>query len=83
MSAPILLPSDEDANYRVTTDASDYAIGATLEMLDHQGKVKGVVEYMSSRLHGSQLNWDIREKRRVRCNSFLRDMGTLLERQTL
>lgn len=61
-TAPVLLPFDETAELVVTTDASDFAIGATLEMLTETGSVKGVVAYMSSKLSGSQLNWDVREK---------------------
>lgn len=61
-TAPILLPFDQDSDIVVTTDASDYAVGATLELLESNGKVKGVVAYISAKLSGSQLNWPVREK---------------------
>lgn len=61
-SAPVLLPFDESKGIVVTTDASDYAVGATLELVNDQGNVEGVVAYMSAKLHGAQLNWPVREK---------------------
>ena len=61
-TAPVLLPFDETKDVLVTTDASNYAVGATLELLDDSGKVLGVVAYSSHKLSGSQLNWDVREK---------------------
>lgn len=61
-SAPVLLPFQEDKTVRVTTDASDFAVGAVLELLDDNKKVLGVVAYMSAKLSGAQLNWPVRKK---------------------
>ena len=48
-----MLPFDETRDVLVTTDASNYAVGATLELLDDSGKVLGVVAYSSHKLNGS------------------------------
>lgn len=62
VSAPVLLPFDETKEVLVTTDASDFAIGATLELLGDDGKVLGVVAYLSAKLSGAELKWPVREK---------------------
>lgn len=47
----------------LTTDASDYAVEATLEMYDKNSKaVIGVVAYLRRALHGHGVNGSIREK---------------------
>ena len=63
LTAPILKPFDPSKSLILTTDASDYAVGATLEMCDPNSKaVIGVVAYLSKALHGHEVNWSIREK---------------------
>ena len=63
VNAPILKPFDPSKSLILTTDASDYAVGATLEMFDKDSKaVIGVVAYLSRTLHGHEVNWSIREK---------------------
>ncbi|CCD25382.1 uncharacterized protein NDAI_0F00630 [Naumovozyma dairenensis CBS 421] len=61
LEAPVLKPFDNNLDVVVTTDASDTAIGGTLELYK-DGKFYGVVAYMSKALHGHELNWPIREK---------------------
>ena len=61
-SAPVLLPFDESKDVLVTTDASDFAVGAVLEHIDSAGRSLGVVAYSSRKLHNSQLRWPTGEK---------------------
>ena len=61
-SAPVLLPFDESKDVLVTTDASDFAVGAVLEHIDSAGRTLGVVAYSSRKLHNSQLRWPTGEK---------------------
>lgn len=61
-SPPVLIPFDNTKEVRVTTDASNIAIGATLELLDDQRKVIGVVAYLSKVLQKNERNWPTRDK---------------------
>lgn len=64
ISAPVLqAPIFEDGySFRLITDASDTCLGYVLEQLDPDGKLIGVVQYGSSKLHGAELNYPVREK---------------------
>lgn len=46
----------------VSTDASDYAVGGTLEQYDTKGKPLGVVAFTSKTLTPPQLKYPVREK---------------------
>lgn len=61
-TAPVLIPFDESKDILVTTDASDFAIGAVLEHVDAKGRSLGVVAYSSRKLQKSQLKWPTGEK---------------------
>lgn len=61
-SAPVLRPFSNDFTVRVTTDASNFAIGAVLELIDDNGRSVGVVGYLSRILVHYQLNWPVRDK---------------------
>ena len=63
-SAPVLTIPNPGARprYRLTTDASETAIGAVLEVVSPTGEVQGVVAFDSSKLHADELNYPIREK---------------------
>lgn len=61
LEAPVLKPFNNTLEVIVTTDASDTAVGGTLELMK-DGKLFGVVAYISKALHGHELNWSIREK---------------------
>ncbi|EDO18644.1 Tkp3 protein [Vanderwaltozyma polyspora DSM 70294] len=54
---PILVPFQPNGNYRLTTDASKYGIGAVLEEVTPTGNVLGVVGYYSQSLKGAQQNY--------------------------
>lgn len=56
-TAPVLIPFDKLKDILVTTDASDFAIGAVLEHVDAKGHSLGVVAYSSRKLQKSQLKW--------------------------
>ena len=62
MKGPILCPFSDKYKVRVTTDASKFAVGAVLELIDGENKTKGVVAYLSKVLVHYQLNWPIRDK---------------------
>lgn len=59
---PVIIPFDGSKTVRVTTDASYFAIGATLELIGDHGKTVGVVAYFSKTLVHEQLNWATRTK---------------------
>lgn len=59
---PVIIPFDGSKTVRVTTDASYFAIGATLELLSEDGKVSGVVAFYSKTLVNEQLKWATRTK---------------------
>lgn len=60
-SSPVIIPYGGTKDIIVTTDASHDAVGAILE-LHQNGKLVGVVAYLSHLLHSHELNWPIREK---------------------
>lgn len=63
ISAPILIAFDPKSPYQLTmtVDASDNCIGATLEYKDGR-KPKGVIAYLSHKLHSYETRWHIRDK---------------------
>jgi hypothetical protein len=42
MTSPVLLRPEQDKPFVVVTDASDYAVGASLEQLDSNGQCRPV-----------------------------------------
>lgn len=62
MKQPVLCSFSERYKVRVTTDASNIAVGAVLELIDDNGKSVGVVAYLSKVLIHHQLNWPVRDK---------------------
>mmetsp|Transcript_5973 Transcript_5973/g.7268 ORF Transcript_5973/g.7268 Transcript_5973/m.7268 type:complete len:1243 (-) Transcript_5973:294-4022(-) len=61
-TSPILVLPNFNKEFRLTTDASDTAIGATLEQVDENNKLVGVIGYFSKKLIGAQLNYFVMEK---------------------
>jgi putative transposase len=61
-TSPILVLPDFNKEFRLTTDASDTAIGATLEQVDENNKIIGVIGYFSKKLIGAQINYFVMEK---------------------
>ncbi|KAM9910194.1 hypothetical protein OXX69_004715, partial [Metschnikowia pulcherrima] len=63
LSAPLLLPPDWDHldDYVLSTDASDFAIGAVLERW-HENKLRGVVSYYAKTLTKSEQNYNVFDK---------------------
>lgn len=62
VSDKVLRPFDGTKKIRVTTDASNEAIGAVMELVDEHGKVIGPTGYYSLALVGYQTRWPIRDK---------------------
>ena len=60
-TAPILLLPDPNKQFTVTTDASDFAIGAILSQ--DQGKGQQPVAYESRKLTSAEQNYPIHEKK--------------------
>ena len=56
-NSPVLVPFNNKANYRLTTDASKDGIGAVLEEVDNKNKLVGVVGYFSKSLESAQKNY--------------------------
>lgn len=79
---PILKPFDGAKSIILISDASDSVIGATLELYD-DGKLYGVVAYLSRALHCHELNWPIREKGILRRYSFIAEMAPLSSKEPL
>ncbi|KAI5965705.1 uncharacterized protein KGF55_001067 [Candida pseudojiufengensis] len=62
-SSLVLKPPEINGTYMITTDASDYALGAVIEILDKKtSKIKGTVAFYSKALDKHQRNYSIREK---------------------
>ena len=59
-SAPVLLLPDPDKPFTLTTDASDFAIGAVLSQ--DQGKGEQPVAYKSRKLSPAEQNYPVHEK---------------------
>ena len=59
---PVLVLPDFTKEFGLTTDASDTAIGSTLEQVDEKGKLIGVIGYFSKKLIAAQLNYFVMEK---------------------
>ena len=60
MNGPILIVPNDDLPYTVTTDASGFAIGASL-CQDH-GRGLQPVAFMSHRMTGAQMNYPVHEQ---------------------
>ena len=60
VSAPMLATPDNSKPYVVHTDASGYAVGATLSQRDEHGDLKPVA-YMSKKMNSAQLNYAVHE----------------------
>lgn len=61
-SYPVLVVPNFKLGFRLSTDASDTAIGSTLEQVDEKGKLVGVIGYFSKKLFAAQLNYFVMEK---------------------
>jgi transposase InsO family protein len=60
ISAPMLHTPDNSKPYIVHTDASGYAVGATLSQYDEHGDLKPVA-YMSKKMSPAQVNYAVHE----------------------
>ena len=60
MNGPILIMPNDDLRYTVTTDASGFAIGASL-CQDH-GRGLQPIAFMSHRMTGAQMNYPVHEQ---------------------
>ena len=59
-SAPMLRTPDNSKPYTIHTDASGYAVGATLSQQDEHGDLRPVA-YMSKKMNSAQLNYAVHE----------------------
>lgn len=59
-TAPVLLLPDPAKSFTVTTDASDFAIGAVLSQ--DQGKGEQPIAYESRKMNAAELNYPVHEK---------------------
>lgn len=57
MKKPVLKRFEDSDNLVLTVDASNKGISGVLEAVDEKGKTKGVIEYFSAALHGSENNY--------------------------
>ena len=77
-SAPTLLQVDPSSPFTVETDASDFAIGASLLQLGPDGKLHPVA-FLSRRLQGAENNYPVHEKELQAIKEALRVWGCYLE----
>lgn len=78
-SAPLLLLPDPSLEFRVVTDASDFAVGAIL--MQDQGQGWQPVAYESKKLTPAQLNYAVHEKEAFAIVNALRVWRCYLEGQ--
>lgn len=76
--APTLVPPEVNAQYIITTDASDYAIGAVIEKRGTDGKARGVIAYFSAMLATNESHYSVREKELLACIKVLKRYEHLL-----
>ena len=76
-AAPVLLVANPNQPFTVTTDASDYAIGAVLSQ--NQGRGDQPIAYESRKLSPHELNYAIHEKELLAIVHALRTWRTYLE----
>ncbi|KAI5954409.1 hypothetical protein KGF54_002184 [Candida jiufengensis] len=62
INAPILKSPRNGATYVITADASQFAVGAVIEILNDSGKVDGTVAYYSKSISKFEMNYPVREK---------------------
>lgn len=62
INAPILINPEAGANYLITTDASDFAMGGVVDKVSEDGVVLGTVAFFSKLLSKAERNYSIREK---------------------
>lgn len=60
--APALAVPDEDKPFTLYTDASNFGIGAALCQWNEKVSAMQPCAYMSSKLTGAELNWNVHEK---------------------
>jgi len=77
-TAPVLVLPDFTKDFRLTTDALNQTLGATLEQVDEKGKVLGVIAYFSKKLVGAQLNYFVMEKEFLAIIESLKFFKTIL-----
>lgn len=80
LKSPVLIPPQAELPYVVTTDASDYALGAVIEQVKGS-KVLGVVAYFSLQFKGAELNYPVREKEMLAVVRTLEKFRYLLQGQ--
>ena len=61
LKEPVIMLPDPEKPFEVETDASDYALGAQLGQRDDNG-ILHPVAFMSKKLHGPELNYQIHDK---------------------
>ena len=59
-SAPVLATPDNAKPYTVHTDASGYAVGATLSQMNSEGQLQPVA-FLSKKMNGAQRNYPVHE----------------------
>jgi hypothetical protein len=77
--APVLLLPDPTKSFVVTTDASDFAIGAVLSQ--NQGRGEQPIAYESRKMSPAELNYPVHEKELLAIVHALRTWRTYLEGQ--
>ena len=79
MTAPVLLIPDPSKAFTVTTDASDFTVGAVLSQ--DQGQGDQLVAFESRKLSPAELNYPVHEKELLAIVHTLRLWKTYLEGQ--
>lgn len=62
ITPPILTIPDFEKRFRLTTDASELALGAVLEQVDDNGKLEGIIAFHSKKFLPAQTRYPIMEK---------------------
>ena len=62
INAPILINPEAGANYLITTDASDFAMGGVVDKVSEDGVVLGTVAFFSKLLSKAERNYSIRRR---------------------
>src|SRR5271169_900715 len=79
ISAPVLLLPDPNKSFTITTDASDFAIGAVLTQ--DKGKGEQHVAYESRKLSPAKQNYAVHEKELLAIVHTIKFWRPYLERQ--
>jgi hypothetical protein len=60
--SPVLMPANHERPFFIVTDASDYAVGASLEQVDDQRDARRPITYLSHLLNPAERNYPTHER---------------------